>query len=161
MSAGADDAGAAGGRTEDAGASAPQIEAPSSDVEPVTDTTRLPGEHRGGFSRLPTGPVDIALPGFEIPADLDMDWYAPEPAPLRRGMAAWALGFSIAGLVVSFFVGWGFPIGLAGAVSAIIALRRPLEPRGVAIWALVLGIVSILFSIGWLLWAASRTNLFG
>ena len=85
------------------------------------------------------------------------------PSPLRRTAASprWALAFSIAGLLVSLFVGWGFPIGLVGVVSAILALRRPLESRAVAVWALVLGAVSVLYSAGWLLYAASRVNLFG
>ena len=82
----------------------------------------------------------------------------PVPSP---SLAAWALAFSIAGLIVSLFVGWGFPIGLLGAVAAIVALRRPLESRSIAVWALVLGLVSVLYSAGWLLWAASRTNLLG
>ena len=64
-------------------------------------------------------------------------------------------------IMFSLFVGWGFPIGLVGVVSAILALRRPLESRAVAVWALVLGLVSVLYSAGWLLFAASRANLFG
>ena len=120
---------------------------------------------RGGFQRLPTAPVDLrfetapAEPGTE---DAPVaQWLMPEPAPPRRGLAAWALVFSIGGLVASLFVGWGFPIGLVGVISAILALRRPLESRAVAIWALVLGIISVLFSAGWLLFAASRANLLG
>jgi hypothetical protein len=42
-----------------------------------------------------------------------------------------------------------------------VALRRPVESRQVAVWALVIGIVSVLYSAGWLWWAASRANLFG
>ena len=82
------------------------------------------------------------------------------PAP-HRGLAAWALAFSIGGLLGSIFVGWGFPIGLVGVISAILALRRPLESRAMAVWALVLGVISVLYSAGWLLYAASRANLFG
>ena len=78
----------------------------------------------------------------------------PEPERPRRFLAGWALGFSIVGLAVSLFVGWGFPLGIAGVVAGILALRRPLESRGVAIWAIVLGAVSILYSAGWLVFAA-------
>jgi hypothetical protein len=99
-------------------------------------------------------------PGTEEPEPV-VQWLMPEPAEPHRGLAGWALAFSIAGLAASLFVGWGFPIGLVGVVSAILALRRPLESRSVAVWALVLGIVSVLFSAGWLLYAASRANLFG
>ena len=68
---------------------------------------------------------------------------------------------AIVGLLVSLFVGWGFPIGLVAVVSAILALRRPLESRAVAVWAIALGVLSIVYSAGWLLYAASRANLFG
>ena len=53
------------------------------------------------------------------------------------------------------------PIGLVGVVSAILAIRRPLESRAVAVWALVIGSVSILYSAGWLLFTALRANFFG
>ena len=91
-----------------------------------------------------------------------MQW-APRGARRAR-RAAWRRGRSrspIAALVVSMFVGWGFPIGLVAIVTAIIALRRPLESRAVAVWALVLGAVSVLYSAGWLLFAASRADLLG
>ncbi len=84
----------------------------------------------------------------------------PDVPPPRR-LAGWALAFSVVGLAVSLFVGWGFPIGLVGLVTAVIALRRRFESRSAAVWALVLGAVSVLYSAGWLLWAASRTNLVG
>ncbi|HBS74632.1 MAG TPA: hypothetical protein DEB55_09615, partial [Microbacterium sp.] len=29
------------------------------DLAPVSGESRMPGEHRGGFSRLPTGPLGI------------------------------------------------------------------------------------------------------
>lgn len=137
------------------------LEPPSPDVAPVEAESALPGMHRGGFERWPTAPVGV----MPIPSAPDLDapvqWAAVEPTAPTRGMAAWALGFAIAALVVSLFVGWGFPIGLVAIVTAIIALRRPLESRAVAVWALVLGTVSVLYSAGWLLFAASRTDLLG
>ena len=105
-----------------------------------------------------TAPAEPGTAGAEEPV---LQWLMPEPAAAQRGLAAWALAFSIGGLLVSIFVGWGFPIGLVGVISAILALRRPLESRAMAVWALVLGIVSVLFSAGWLLYAASRANFFG
>jgi len=124
----------------------------------------LPGVHRGGFRRLPTAP--IALTTESAPAEPGTDdalvqWLIPEPDPGPRGIAGWALAFSIIGLLVSLFVGGGFPIGLVGIVSAIIALRRPFESRTVAVWALVLGAVSVLYSAGWLLYAAYTANIIG
>ncbi|GAA1928984.1 hypothetical protein GCM10009775_21290 [Microbacterium aoyamense] len=136
----------------------PIVDAPSPDVDVSADSSALPGMHRGGFQRLPTAPVDVTMQSAPT-LDAPVEW-APS-APVSRGLAGWALGSSIVGLVVSLVVGWGFPIGLVGAITAIIALRRPVESRQVAVWALVLGIVSVLYSAGWLWWAASRANLFG
>lgn len=143
------------------------VEPPSPDVALADEASPLPGAHRGGFQRLPTAPVAVtqetapAEPGTADAEEPVLQWLMPEsPAP-HRGLAGWALAFSIAGLVVSIFVGWGFPIGLVGVVSAILALRRPLESRAVAVWALVLGIISVLYSAGWLLYAASRANMLG
>ncbi len=145
----------------------PAVEPPSPDVALAEEASPLPGAHRGGFSRLPTAPVSVTIesapaePGTGDGQEPLVQWLMPEPRQPRRGLAAWALAFSIGGLVFSLFVGWGFPIGLVGVVSAILALRRPLESRAVAVWALVLGLVSVLYSAGWLLFAASRANLFG
>ncbi len=153
---------------EDAAAEPPAppiIQPPSPDVAPVAADTTLPGMHRGGFTRLPTAPVDITTaiapsePGTE--RDLAVDWFVPQLGGSRRGIAAWALGFSITGLVVSLFVGWGFPIGIVGIVSAILALRRPLESTRMAVWALVLGVASLVYSAGWLTFAATRANIWG
>lgn len=143
----------------------PTVSSASSDVDLAQDASPLPGAHRGGFHRLPTAPVDVTVetapaePGGEFTPD-DTSW-PPGASTFHRGLAAWALGFAIVGLVVSMFVGWGFPIGLVAVVSAVIALRRPLESRAVAVWAIVLGALSILYSAGWLLYAAMRANLLG
>lgn len=141
-------------------ASAPAVEPPSEDVAPVAAESALPGHHRGGFERWPTAPVGVT-PTVSAP-DLDAPvlWAPAEPAAAARGMAAWALGFAITGLVVAMFVGWGFPLGLVAIVTAIVALRRPLESRQIAVWALVLGVVSLAYSAGWILYATSRGPLF-
>jgi len=143
----------------------PVVPPSSSDLAPAGSEPGLPGVHRGGFARLPTAPIGIAAPVVQPDTDSATlpaaQWILPaEPAP-QRGLAAWALVFSIAGLAFSLFVGWAFPIGLVGVVTAILAMRRPLESRAVATWALLLGIVSVLYSAGWLLWAASRADLLG
>ncbi|WP_396668790.1 hypothetical protein [Microbacterium sp. R86528] len=146
---------------------AAHLEAPSPDVAEAGAASSMPGAHRGGFSRLPTAPTDIqsqtapAEPGTETNPVPFAQWVMPPPAEPYRGLAAWALAFSIMGLIVSMFVGWGFPIGVVGIVSAIMALFRPLEPRAVAIWALALGILSVLYSVGWLIFAAYVANIWG
>ncbi|GAA1944427.1 hypothetical protein [Microbacterium deminutum] len=143
------------------------VELPSPDVALADEASPLPGAHRGGFQRLPTAPVALTVesaptePGISDGGPPVAEWLIPPSAPPRRGLANWALVFSILGLLVALFVGWGFPIGLVGVISAILAFRRPLENRAVAVWALVLGIVSVLYSAGWLLYAAGRADLFG
>lgn len=146
----------------------PLVEPASADVVAADEASALPGVHRGGYLRLPTAPVTVmkqtapAEPGSgedEVP--VVAQWLVPSPEPQHRGLAAWALVFSIGGLLVSLFVGWGFPIGLVGVISAILALRRPLESRAVAIWALVIGSVSIVYSAGWLVYAAGRITAGG
>jgi len=166
--AGAPSAGAGGGApSAQAGepAEGPTVSSVSPDVDLAQDASPLPGAHRGGFHRLPTAPVPLTVetapaePGGEYTPD-DTSWAATDSA-FHRGLAGWALAFAVVGLIVSIFVGWGFPIGLVAVVSAIIALRRPLESRAVAVWAIVLGTLSILYSAGWLLYAAMLTGLIG
>ena len=155
-------------KTTDAAAAAPArspgpppaaVEPPSPDVAPVEAESALPGRHRGGFERWPTAPIGVT-PTVSAP-DLDTPvlWAPAEPSRPARGMAAWALGFAIVALLVAMFVGWGFPLGLVAIVTAIVALRRPLESRAVSVWALVLGVVSLIYSAGWLVFATTRTDL--
>ncbi|WP_019179938.1 hypothetical protein [Microbacterium yannicii] len=142
------------------------VEGPSPDIQLADEASPLPGAHRGGFQRLPTAPVAVTVetapaePGTED-VRVPVLW-APEPDPvMQRGLAGWALAFAVIGLIVALFVGWGFPLGIVAIVSGIFALRRPLESRAMAIWAMSLGLVSLLYSVGWLLFAASRANLLG
>lgn len=116
----------------------------------------LPGVHQGGFRRELTAPVPITETSH-----VDAEWETPPtPAPAPVPISApWALGFGILGLIASFFVGWGFPIGLVGVGLAIAALRRPWESRGVAVWALCLSVLSVVYSAGWLWWALAHEVL--
>ena len=135
------------------------IEPPSPDVAPVEEESALPGSHRGGFERWPTAPVGVAPIVTAPDLDAPVQWAPIQPPPPSRGVAAWALAFGIIALFVSMFVGWGFPLGLVAIVTAIVALRRPIESRAVAVWGLVLGTVSLVYSAGWLIFAATRTDL--
>jgi len=140
----------------DAPAAQPHIETTPAtpEIEIGIGDAALPGAHKGGFQRLPTAPV--AVPATDLGPSEDLEtlpeaqWI--EPTPVRHGMSGWALGLAIVALGASFFVGWTFPLGLAGIIVAIIALRRPWDSRFVAGWALALSILSVLYSIGWLLW---------
>jgi hypothetical protein len=127
-------------------------EPPTPDVVVAEVAPPIPGEYRRGFRSLPTGPTGITETGT-APV------IVPVVDPPSSGLAGWALTFAIAALLVSFVVGWGIPIGIGAAIAAILALRRPLESRPMAVWALVLALVSVVYSIGWLLWAAYLLNL--
>ena len=146
------------------------IEPPSADVARAPATPGLPGEHQGGFRRELTQPLPIAPPLAvhpEPPAateellnpDPQVHWI--HPPPTLPHSAGWALLFGILGLILSFFVGWGFPAGLLGAVLAILAIRRPWENREMAVWALGLNLASLAYSAGWLWWASTQGPLFG
>lgn len=132
----------------------PIIESASGDVAPG-ETARLPGEHRGGFQRALTEPVEVTAP-----VHTEVRWAPAPPAPLPRS-APWALTFAVLGLLVSLLVGWGFLIGILGASLSVVALRRPWESRGVAVWALCLSVLSLVYSGGWLWWASTQGPLFG
>lgn len=71
------------------------------------------------------------------------------------------LGFAIVGLIASFVVGWAFPLGIVGLVCGVRSLRRGTESRAVAVWAIALAVLSVLYSVGWLVWAAFQAGLFG
>ena len=89
----------------------------------------------------------------------ELRWAPEPPAPLPRS-APWALTFAVLGLVVALFVGWGFLIGMLAAGLAVVALRRPWESRAVAVWALCLALLSLVYSAGWLWWASTQGPLF-
>lgn len=122
---------------------------------PPTPTSSMPGEHRGGYRQPMTAPVEVTAP-----VRTEVRWAPAAPAPLPRS-APWALTFAVLGLVVSLLVGWGFLIGVLGAALAIAALRRPWESRPLAVWALCLSILSLLYSAGWLWWASTQGALLG
>lgn len=144
-----------------------RLDAPSADVAPA-GTAALPGAHRGGFQRELTEPVPVPV---TAPASADAERppsWAPEPEvrwapapPVLPRSAPWALTFAVVGLLVSLVVGWGFLIGIVGAVFAVVALRRPWESRVVAVWALCLSLLSLVYSAGWLWWASTQGPLFG
>ncbi|MGF6823941.1 hypothetical protein M2317_002866 [Microbacterium sp. ZKA21] len=143
----------------------PRVEGASPEVEKPAGTARLPGARREGYSKLPTGPVGIE-PVVASGPDPDAvgAWEPTVTAPTEQDasrLAPWALLAAIVALVASFFVGWGIPVAIVAVVAAIMALRRPLESRAVAIWALVLGSIATLYSAGWLIWAAMQPGIFG
>lgn len=146
------------GSPDPGAAVAPVVAAVSHDVA-AADSASLPGEHRGGFRRELTEPVPITATVAPEP-----EWTSAPVATSAETLprsGAWALVFGILGLGVSFLVGWGFLIGLVGAGLAIAALRRPWESRQLAVWALCLSLLSVVYSAGWLWWASTQGPLFG
>lgn len=119
----------------------------------------LPGAAKG-YDRLPTAPTPIepTMPDAEVFAS--REWQPtvePEPEPVDDArLAPWALFAAIVALATSMFVGWGIPVAIVAVIAAIMSLRRPIENRAVALWALVLGLCATLFSAGWLMWAMTQ-----
>ena len=142
----------------------PRLEGASPDVEKPAGAARLPGARREGYTKLPTGPVGIEPVVASGPdADAVGSW-APstsEPIEDTARLAPWALLAAVVALVASFFVGWGIPVAIVAVIAAIMSLRRPLESKRMAVWALVLGIIATLYSAGWLIWAAMQPGTFG
>ena len=99
--------------------------------------------------------------GADLGAEPEQELAWAPPAPRRPpSLAGWALAVAIIGLIVSFVVGWGFPVGIIAIITAIAALRRPGARRQAAAWALALGILSILYSALWIAVALNSGPLF-
>ena len=84
--------------------------------------------------------------------------WTPTGKPAHGWISGWALVAGIIGLASSLFVGWAFPIAIVAIVVAIIALRRPIEPRAPAVWAIVLSTAALVYSAGWLVYAVLVLN---
>ncbi|GAA1237330.1 hypothetical protein JOF42_001397 [Microbacterium phyllosphaerae] len=145
----------------------PSIEGPSGEVEHPAGSARIPGARRDGYTKLPTGPVGIepVIVSGPVADDVahDADW---EPATGASAvddtrLAPWALMAAIVALASSFFVGWGIPIAVVAVIASIMSLRRPVESRAIARWALVLGLCATVYSLGWLVWAGMQFERLG
>lgn len=143
-----------------------RIERPSGEVEQPSGAARIPGARRDGYSKLPTGPVGIepvVVSGPDIDAADDTEWEPTAGAATidDTRLAPWALLAAIVALGASFFVGWGIPVAVVAVVAAIMSLRRPVESRAIARWALVLGLCATVYSLGWLVWAGMQFERLG
>lgn len=128
-------------------------------------STPLPGARRDGYTSLPTGPVEVE-PVTETGPDADGEESRWEPALATERvddmrLAPWALLAAIVALCASFFVGWGIPVAVVAVIAAIMSLRRPVESRAIARWALVLGLCATIYSLGWLVWAGMQFERIG
>jgi len=118
----------------------------------VEGTTALPDavEPDGEEGRLATAQLEMAAFGDHV-----IPYVPPAPKP-PPSLAPWALLLAIAALVSSFFWGWLLPLSAVAAIVATMSLRRTHDSRGVAVWALVLSLLSSVFSAGWLIWGFSQ-----
>ena len=145
----------------------PSVETPSPEVVHPADAARVPGAPREGYTRMPTGPVGLAptiASGPDDTAGTPTAQWAPAEEPTvedNARLAPWALVAAIVALIASWFVGWGIPLAIIAVIAAIMSLRRPVESRSLATWALVLGLAATIFSLGWLIWAAMQFEQMG
>ncbi|HXH33457.1 MAG TPA: DUF4190 domain-containing protein [Plantibacter sp.] len=65
------------------------------------------------------------------------------------GRSTWSLVLGLIGLVISIFVGWGFPLSITAIVMGFVARRREPLGRGRALTGIVTGFVGLLCSAGW------------
>lgn len=102
--------------------------------------------------RLPTAQLERAAFGEHV-----LPWSPPTPvAP--PSVAPWALAVAIVALIASLFAGVLLPLGVVAIVMSIISLRRAHDSRRIAIWALALAVLSVVFSGGWLIWALPQLS---
>ena len=145
----------------------PTFEGPSPDIERPAGAARMPGAPREGYTKLPTGPVGVEPVIASGPADTAgmpaVQWAPYDDDTKHSGprLAPWALVAAIVALCASFFVGWGIPLAIVAVIAAIMSLRRAVENRAVARWALVLGLAATIYSLGWLIWASQQFEMLG
>ncbi|MFG6502953.1 hypothetical protein [Microbacterium sp. P05] len=135
----------------------PDLAAVEASIDPVPVTTAIPP----GAPLVPEAATPSAIP-TTAPAESEMvGWQPIRPRRTRPVLARWALGLAIAALLASLLVGWMLPLGLVAIVLGVVSARRPGENRAFAVWAIVLGAASALYSAGWLLWAAWQLGVVG
>jgi len=141
----------------------PELDSPHPEIERPASTARIPGAPRDEYTKFPTGPVNsqpLVASGPAETSGMPVAQWAPDSGEsvVDDGgrLAPWALIAAIVALITSWFVGWGIPLAIIAAIAAIMSLRRPVESRAIAMWALVLGLAATIFSLGWLIWAAMQ-----
>ncbi len=103
----------------------------------------------------PAGP-DAAGPDAAEPAAAEPAAAEPD-APAQRRYGTVALALAIPALAASLLVGWVFPLGIAALVCGVLAVRTP-QQRAAGIWAIALAAASLLYSTGWLVYAAVQAG---
>ncbi|MFT4135430.1 hypothetical protein [Microbacterium sp.] len=143
-------------RPDAAGAGADAVGPRAAELEPAEAGAAGPDRAQAGAAQAAA--VEVGAAGASEPQapTAGSDRVVGPPARPRR--AAWALTFAVTALIMSLAVGWAMPVGILALVLAIVALRRG-ESRGVAVWAVCLSLLSLVYSAGWLWWAAVQAGL--
>lgn len=145
----------------------PKVEEPSAEIERPAGATRMPGAPRDNYTKMPTGPVGVEPVVASGPPDTTgtpaVQWAPDDGTRVEDNtrLAPWALLAAIVALCASWFVGWGIPLAIVAVVAAIMSLRRPVESRAIALWALTLGLAATIYSLGWLIWAGMQFEQLG
>lgn len=133
------------------GASASEgSEAGSNGAQPTADTEWI-------VPSADPGATDAATSRTAATADAaprDVRW--GEPELVRKGFGGSAVSFGIAAVAGSFVVGWLFPLGFVAIVMGILSVRRESESTVLGGWGIALGILSLIYSAGWLWYLATR-----
>lgn len=144
----------------------PHLDRVSDEMERPAGAAPVPGAKKG-YDHLPTGPLNVEPVVSGPDADAAAFQYAewePHSEPKQvddARLAPWALFAAIVALAASMFVGWAIPVAVIAVIAAVMSLRRPVENREMALWALVLGIAATVFSAVWLIWAAMQLERLG
>lgn len=155
---------AAGGRAEDSAPAAPGAASTAGTIAAPAGGRAVPATAASGTAvsgssvplfdddpeRLPTAQLEMAAFGDHLIP------YVPPVPPAPPSLAPWALALATLALLGSLFTGWLLPLGVTGVVLATLSLRRPNDSRRAAVWALCLAVLSLVFSVGWLVWGFSQ-----
>lgn len=99
---------------------------------------------------VPTAIYQAPSQGGYAPYQGDAQGQGARPMPQTSTRAVWALVTGIIGLVISIFVGWGFPFSIAAIVLGLISRRRETAGRGFALTGIITGFIGLALSAGWL-----------
>lgn len=122
-----------------------QPQQPPYGTSPSAPPAAWQGDHATYLQTVPTAvyqaPSQGGYPSYQ---------QAQAAAPATgTGRSTWSLVLGLIGLVISIFVGWGFPLSITAIVIGFIARRREPQGRGRALTGIVTGFVGLLCSAGW------------
>lgn len=127
-------------------ANQPQPNHPQYGTSPSAPPAGWQGDHATYLQTVPTAV-------YQAPSQGGYAAYqqAQAAAPaIGTGRSTWSLITGLVGLVISIFVGWGFPLSIAAIALGLVARRREPQGRGRALTGIVTGIVGLVCSVGWL-----------